>query len=313
MSTTATAPTKLLGSAPEPFDGTPAKAEGFWSSLATYYYLNRRSFPADNDKIAAALTHFKIGTPAGEWARAKQEAALSATPEDFGTWDDFTKNFKAQFVPVETKMSSTNSMHTLRMGGRPFQEWYQEWSNHATRSGANEETKMYAFRQNLPLALHQKILGVSPAPTTLTRLVELAREFDQLYRMWSKGPPRGPRTRALELEEPDLESTEVNLANFPPGNRPKRLSQEERDKRRREGRCLYCGKPGHWQDKCPEKQKRRTPFQNSRQFPRTRTLQTENPEDHEEPAPDDSNPSISRLYIQDDNMFAPLNPDTQDF
>ena len=67
MSTSTTAP-KLLGSPPEPYDGKPDKAEAFWSALESYFYLNSGMFADDNRKIATALTYFKVGTPAGEWA-----------------------------------------------------------------------------------------------------------------------------------------------------------------------------------------------------------------------------------------------------
>jgi hypothetical protein len=136
-------------------------------------------------RIASALTHFKLGTSAGEWAKDRQQTALANCPPDFGSWQDFQDTFKAHFIPVDQKLLSTQLLHTLKMGNKPFSEWYQEWSTHANRSGANDETKMYAFRQNIPTALHQKIIGVSPPPTTLTRLVELAKEFDQTWRMYN--------------------------------------------------------------------------------------------------------------------------------
>jgi hypothetical protein len=179
---------KLIGSPPESYDGSGHKAESFWSSLETYYFLNQDVFRTDSKHIASALTHFKLGTSAGEWARDRQQTALALTNPDFGSWDDFHSAFKAHFIPVETKMSSTQSMHSLRQQNHPFHEWYQEWITHANRSGANDQTKMFAFRRNIHPSLHMKLLGVSPIPTTLSRLVELAKEFDQSYCMWTANP-----------------------------------------------------------------------------------------------------------------------------
>jgi hypothetical protein len=67
------------------------------------------------------------------------------------------------------------------MGNHPFTDWYQEWSTHTSQSDANDETKMYTFRQNFPSALYNKILRVSPTPITLNHLVQLAKEFDQTW------------------------------------------------------------------------------------------------------------------------------------
>ena len=60
--------TKLLESASEPFDGSSTKAEAFWTNLDNYYYLNTNAFASKNKKIATTLTHFKLGTAAGDWA-----------------------------------------------------------------------------------------------------------------------------------------------------------------------------------------------------------------------------------------------------
>ena len=60
---------KLLGTLPEPFDGTPSKAEAFWNVLANYYFLNEDVYTNESKRVSAALTHFKRGTPAGDWAQ----------------------------------------------------------------------------------------------------------------------------------------------------------------------------------------------------------------------------------------------------
>jgi len=186
MSATTSHP-KALGTPPEPFDGSSTKAEAFWTSLANYYFLNDALYFTPSHKIASALTHFKLRTPAGEWAKDKQQTALALVTPDFGTWDDFQDAFKVHFIPVNQKLLSTQLIHTMKMGNHLFSNWYQEWSTHASRSGANDKTKMYTFCQNLPSALHTKILGVHPPPTTLSQLVKLSKEFDQMWRMYNTG------------------------------------------------------------------------------------------------------------------------------
>jgi hypothetical protein len=106
------------------------------------------------------------------------------------------------------------------MGTRPFSEWYQEWSTHASRSSANNATKMYAFCQNIPIPLHNKILGVTPSPMTLERLAALTKEFDQVWRIYGQqqdspnSQQRRPNIRSTNPE--DLDPANVALANFPP-------------------------------------------------------------------------------------------------
>ena len=64
-------------------------------------------------------------------------------------------------------------------------------------------------------------------------------------------PPENPQTRT------DEEPMQLGRA---------RLSQEERQKRRQEGRCFYCGETGHLVSSCPAK---RTPVVSSNQVAKT--------------------------------------------
>ncbi len=171
----------MLGSPPEPFEGKSEKVEAFWNTLENYYYLNEVNYMDEQKKISSTLTYFKISMMAREWAQDRQKIALAAMPINFGTWADFKATFKKHFILEYTKLEATNAMYMSKMGGRPFNEWYQEWSTYASCSRANEETKMFAFRKALPQALHQKIIGVSPQPMTLDDLAEKAREFNHIW------------------------------------------------------------------------------------------------------------------------------------
>ena len=215
---------RILGATPEPFDGKAENAETFWNNLENYYYLNENVFPDKGRKVAAALTHFKLGTPAGDWARDRARTALDKTPIDYGTWKSFHDDFTAHFVPAESALEAGAMMHSLRQGNRPFQEWYQEWSTHATRARVDATTKMYAFRRMLNRSLHDKLLGVSPAPATLEGLVAKAREFDRLYHLYQSPAFRGgggftrpAKTRGITTEGED--ALQVNLYQGEPGER----------------------------------------------------------------------------------------------
>src|SRR5882757_232272 len=316
-------PPKILGSPPEPFDGKPNKAEAFWSSLANYYYLNESSYTNEGKWVSAALTHFKIGTPAGDWAQDKQKTALAATPIDFGTWAAFGADFKKHFIPAHSALEATNAMYTSRMGTRPFNEWYQDWSTYATRSGANEETKMFAFRKAIPGALHQKIMGVSPQPTTLDGLVEKAREFDRIWHLYSNPAFTGggrkqhdTRSRAIVADSDDAQ------VNATTATRPKmgKLSKEEKDRRYKEKLCFYCGKPNHTAKECRTKTLQTNQGGNKpgNQRPRTdfKARATTTQEESYEETPEEHPAQISAMYQNPRPQFmiprphsAPINED----
>jgi hypothetical protein len=69
---------RLLETAPESFDGSVDKAITFWNTLENYYTTNAAIYNDEDKKILAALTHFKLGTQAGEWASDRMAAALAA-------------------------------------------------------------------------------------------------------------------------------------------------------------------------------------------------------------------------------------------
>jgi hypothetical protein len=174
----------LLGMAPESFDGSADKAIAFWNTLENYYTTNAAIYDTEDKKISAVLTHFKLGTQAGEWASDRMAAALAAAPQTYGMWAIFKADFKAQFIPPQTQLDAITKIHNLPMGGKEFNVWFQEWSQYERRSQVDEATKMYAFRKNLNPSLHQKIIQITPQPTTLAALIDKARDLDQNWHLY---------------------------------------------------------------------------------------------------------------------------------
>ena len=69
-----------IGSPPEPFDGSPKKAQTFWNALDTYYMVNNNVFTDEGKRVATALIHFKVGTPTGKWASDRMATTAAANP-----------------------------------------------------------------------------------------------------------------------------------------------------------------------------------------------------------------------------------------
>jgi len=136
---------KLLGSTPDPYDGNPTKAQAFWNTLANYYTMNDAVYNTDDKKVPAALTNFKAGTRGGDWASDRIAEALAANPTNYRTWAQFKTTFEKQFIPPQVQQEAIKGMHSTYMGNREFNDWYQDWSNFARRSGIDDNTKMYAF------------------------------------------------------------------------------------------------------------------------------------------------------------------------
>jgi hypothetical protein len=114
----------LLGTAPESFNGSVDKAIAFWNTLENYYTTNAAVYDNEDKKISAALTHFKLGTQAGEWASDHMATALAAAPQTYGTWANFKVDFKAQFIPPQMQLDAITKIYSLPMGGKEFNVWF---------------------------------------------------------------------------------------------------------------------------------------------------------------------------------------------
>src|SRR5712691_8762227 len=243
-------PPRPVGNPPEPYDGTPNKATPFWNTLASYYDMNQDCFANESRRVAAALTHFKAGSPARDWASNRMATALTQNPATYGTWATFTSDFEKQFIPPQTQMESIGKLHNLPIGNREFNEWYQEWSLHARHANIDEPTRMFAFQRNLNVGLHQKIVQISPQPNTLAGLVEKARELDWTWRIYNvprtSTPSQGFRPQNSHIREIKEDTTiEINATQRGHGNfrgcgRGRgRLSPEECKRRFDNNLCLY--------------------------------------------------------------------------
>jgi len=253
-------PPRILGTAPKSYNGKGDTAIAFWNSLENYFTVNATTFDTDAKKVSSALTYFKQGTQAGDWASDHIATILARNPVNYGMWQDFRDAFKAQFIPPETQNKVIQNIHNTLQRNREFSKWYQEWSRYARRANVDKATQMYVFCRALDTALHNKLLQLSPMPTMLARLVEKAREFDKNWRTFA-GPTRGFRWQNPCIQEILEEESEINTFPRPSPFRQNwgwgrgcrrgqgcgcgRLTPEECKHHIDNHLCLYCGIPRH--------------------------------------------------------------------
>jgi len=183
-------PPCILETAPRSYNGKGDTAIAFWNSLENYFTVNAATFDTNKKKVLSALTYFKQGTQAGDWASDCISIILAANPVNYRTWQAFKDAFKDQFIPLEMQNEAIQNIHNTPQWNREFGEWYQEWSKYARRANVDDATKIYAFCRALDTALHNKLLQLSLMPNMLARLVEKAREFNKNWCTFA-GPTRG--------------------------------------------------------------------------------------------------------------------------
>jgi hypothetical protein len=108
---------------------------------------------------------------------------------------------------------------------------------------------MFTFRQAIPRALNDKLIGVSLQPTTMADLIWHAKTFDKNWRMYNKSRTSQTNVQAAQLDSQDDTSLNATGQSNP---QFRRLSNEQKAYRRKNNLCMYCGGKGHYQDKCPK-------------------------------------------------------------
>jgi hypothetical protein len=141
----------------------------------------------------------------------------------------------------------------LRQGERSVSDYSIEFRTLAAECRWNEEAQWDMFLHGLADRV-QKEIYVLDLPTTLNGLIDLALRVDARLtraerRVQASRVPGGfesHRTNDVDAVSSvnDLEPMQVGRA---------RLSREEKERRRSQGLCLYCGGAGHSFSRCPVK------------------------------------------------------------
>jgi len=225
----------LISTAPKLYDSQGNKALAFWNILKNYFTVNEDMFNTNHKKVVSALTYFKRNTPAGEWASDRMATAIAAQPTNYGMWQAFKDAFKAQFIPPQTELEALSKLHATPQGSREFNEWYQEWSQHAQCTNMDENTKMFTFHNALNGAISNKIASQLPQPATLAELVERTQDLDRNWHMYAKPLANqgnqhqgcNPHIRELSVENSNTEINATQGQCHPPFKKQGKLTPEQ--------------------------------------------------------------------------------------
>jgi hypothetical protein len=165
-----------------------------------------------------------------------------------------TAEMKRVFDRAVSGREAARALAGLRQGGRSVSEYSIEFRTLAAECQWNEEAQWDIFLHGLADRVQKEIYALD-LPATLNGLIDLALRVDarlsRAERRWTPArlpPGEGFPTRASgsDAVSPfnDPEPMQVGRA---------RLSREEKERRRSQGLCLYCGAAGHFAFSCPVK------------------------------------------------------------
>lgn len=232
---------------PDKFDGTRSKFRGFVNQIRLIIRMQPLRYPTEETQVGLIGT--LLSGTALSWFSPLVEKD-SPLLQDFG---GFLEEFTNTFGETDKERTATTKIRSLQQRSRAASVYAAEFRQLACDVDWDDKALTSAFRWGLRDDVKDLLLNLAD-PTTLSeaitqavrcdnRLFERRQERRSLsgpYRVDTATPTR--QTHASMPEPMQIDASKVL-----------KLSQEEKDRRRKEDLCLYCGEKGHRAHNCHKK------------------------------------------------------------
>ena len=242
-------------SLPDKFDGTRARLRGFINQIRLIIRLQPHRYPTDFSQVGLVGT--LLSGPAQAWFAPLVETA-SPLLENFS---EFLADLEATFGETDRRRTALTKLYSLQQHSRPASVYASEFRQLACDVNWDDQALCDQFRRGLRNDVKNLLLNF-PEPTSLSQVISQAVQCDnRLFesRLEERGTLRfHPSTRQTPIARPSSPTTstpsssadahipmEIDRARFQP------LTDAQRQYRRDNGLCLYCGTSGHVIRKCP--------------------------------------------------------------
>ncbi len=191
--------------------------------------LTARQISDPKVKVAAAIAN--LSGPALAWA-----AAIQGSTSPFNSWEDFKARLEAYFTRGDLQYHLRDQLHDLRQIDT-VESYASAFRSLVARvKDMTEFDKVILFTRGLKAEIAPAVR--EKMPKTLDEAIGAANIHEGARRVVSQ---------AIEAD-----AWRVRARQPPPraGGRPQRLDPAEFARRRQEGLCFQCGRPGHIKADC---------------------------------------------------------------
>jgi hypothetical protein len=265
---------------PDTFDGSnPRKLRDFLVSCNLHFRDRPQVYASDEKRILFILSYLK-----GSALSWFEPGLNDPTDSAHWMWDypAFLSELEDNFGPHDPVGDAEKSLHELNMKKTArIVKYNVDFWELASRVSWNEAALRDRYFRGLPLRLRTEVLrGGKPETLALLRLK--AQDADNIYWMQEEETRLETKTSAVignpnkkdPTKKPNPQftprpsnntntSASTSKPSGTPKDRPKnsisdklgkngKLTGDERDRRMKEGLCLYCGEKGHVAHDCPK-------------------------------------------------------------
>ncbi len=229
---------------PEKFDGNPGKCKGF--ILQCSLFLNQQPSPHSTDASKISFVSSLLTGRALDWITAVWRTDGSA----FRSYDEFLRDFQAVFEHSKGGKGAEDLLLELAQGRTSAAEYALEFRTLAAQTNWTDNSLKVIFRRGLSHDL-QTELACRDEGKDFNQFVHLAIQIDNLMR--SRRPGSRSATSSRNLPLPWYYSHMTADSSEPMQINATRLTEEEKERRRSQRLCLYCGEAGHFRQNCPHR------------------------------------------------------------
>ena len=245
--------TGLRLAAPDKFSGDSGDCRPFLVLCDLHFKHNPAAFVSDQARIAFVMSH--LTGRAAAWATAEWSRDSIVCQ----TLSRFTDTMSRVFDHSSPAREASRMLMQIKQHNRPVTDYAIEFRTLAADSGWNDPALIDAFMNGLTDSIKDQLAPLE-LPTDLDIIISMATRIDNRLqerrreRLRTSAP--FPRTAWTPQLQPHLSPGRPALTKVP--EEPMQLGRakvtpEERQRRKHEGCCFYCGQPDHQWSSCPAK------------------------------------------------------------